>query len=480
MAGGELPPLGGPPLTFPEVQRLVEARSKAIRLECDDGTKGRFLVAKRRISPGEVIFTEQPLFRGKSDAACSRKAYTAEFVALTEDRHDEELEDDCLHPRSPLVDCLASIILTKQRSESTAEEESSRARARLRLRQLASLHHAEVTTPVPEGCARELRDSLRPELRELISEDEIHNILWIVGTNRFGTQHSQLDLMYAGSMFEHSCGPNCFVGSSMRCSNSDDTRQYRALREIEEGEALSIDYLLLPDSYLGAAGRAALLAHWGFACQCPRCTSLPELTRSFRCPACAGHELCPPRPGAGAELVCRTCGITAPVAYAARCLAEELVLLGDRAPAGAAEVVAAAEAAAAAAADGGANEEATGDNGGELISRYHLAAFNVAWSYAEQRIDDDEAFRAALEALVECISRVYGQKHPQLLDLYHELAVLEEDDLGEQQHYLQLEHGLLKHFYPEEAQRQDDEILKLVQGRGPHQSNYELELGAMD
>lgn len=44
----------------------------------------------------------------------------------------------------------------------------------------------------------------------------------------------------AGSIFEHSCLPNCFLGPP------SDPQSYRALRDISEGEPLSIDYLNFP------------------------------------------------------------------------------------------------------------------------------------------------------------------------------------------------------------------------------------------
>lgn len=41
-------------------------------------------------------------------------------------------------------------------------------------------------------------------------------------------------------------------------------------------------------------------------------------------------------------------------------------------------------------------------------------------------------------------------------------ALCTQDDLEAQKYFLQLEHGILQRFYPEEAERQDEEIERLV------------------
>merc|ERR1719265_1909484 len=97
-----------------------------------------------------------------------------------------------------------------------------------------------------------------------------------ISSNRYSGIEGQLDLMFAGSMFEHSCAPNCFAGNWSRTANQP--RLYRALCNIEPGDTLSISYI-----------------------------QLPEL-----CPLHAHAEL--------HELQCRACGHTADETYAKRCL----------------------------------------------------------------------------------------------------------------------------------------------------------------
>lgn len=340
-------PVVGPPLTHSEVKAQVEAASPALLLEVDQGLpgssgpgKGRILVARRSIGVGEVLLAEWPIFQGTPSASQSRKAFEAGFVALADNFEDfTDLDEDCLHPCSALCDCVAGIMLAKQqalaqgvRSDSGGcggvEAEERRERSRLRLLQLGALCRSATESP-PSDCAQSLLGVLRPGLRELTSEDELNDFLHVLSSNRFGSAGSQLDVMFAGSMFEHSCDPSCFVAGAWSAIAAEGPREYRALRDIAVGEALSVDYMMLPGSYLGFSGRKETLTGWGFACSCPRCTERPELTRAFVCPACELHELCPTRPvpsGEAVELLCRACGKLAEADYSASCLSAETVV----------------------------------------------------------------------------------------------------------------------------------------------------------
>eukprot|EP00747_Dinoflagellata_sp_TGD_P101745 gnl/TRDRNA2_/TRDRNA2_168444_c4_seq1.p1 gnl/TRDRNA2_/TRDRNA2_168444_c4~~gnl/TRDRNA2_/TRDRNA2_168444_c4_seq1.p1 ORF type:complete len:477 (+),score=89.68 gnl/TRDRNA2_/TRDRNA2_168444_c4_seq1:110-1540(+) len=453
----------GPALTLAEVKKLVEAASTAFRLEFDD-VKGRYLVARRPLKPGDVVLSEFPIFRGCSKGHQSKKAYVEDFVALaaTSAEDGDEEFGDCLHPLSPLVDCVADILLEKQRAQS-AESKADMARAKLRLRQLCSLSRASIAESVPEGCAEDIFGRLRPELRALTSEAEVGCFLHALSSNRFATADSRLDVMFAGSMFEHSCSPNCFLGCWQAVdanSSGYSARKYRACRDIAEGEALSIDYLWLPGSYLSAAQRAEALSRWGFSCTCPRCVSLPEVTRAFACPACNAPELCPIRPcrneDEDVELRCLSCGVVAEATYAARCLAREGMVRrrkSSRLPDVAELPV----------------EEA--EDGKGLLSIFHYASFEAAWEVVlagpSEGPDELDMFEAAVEALIDCIARLYDEpRHPQLLDLYHTMAELKQGDHEEQREYLDLEHAVIQHNFPDESERQDAEIMALVTGRG--------------
>eukprot|EP00933_Yihiella_yeosuensis_P015669 TRINITY_DN13598_c0_g1_i1.p1 TRINITY_DN13598_c0_g1~~TRINITY_DN13598_c0_g1_i1.p1 ORF type:complete len:507 (-),score=90.39 TRINITY_DN13598_c0_g1_i1:135-1655(-) len=464
---------GLPGLSFSEVKQLVEATSSFLSLEFDgdavsssvgEGQKGRFLVARKPLKAGDVLLSERPIFHGGIDALKSTKVYLQSFLEKLEEGSEvdeEDFKDDCLHPRSPLVDAIADVIQTREWSCDAKLEEVQRNKATLRLRQLGSLWRAAVSEPVPEGVAQDILKILRLDLKELVTEEELQKILHIFGSNRFGSAGEQLDLMFAGSMFEHSCAPNCFVGTwhTSSASSADQPRTYRALRDIAEGEALSIDYLLLPDGYLPASGRAEILSRWGFACTCPRCTSLPELERSFFCESCRSPELCPRGPG-GAEnkmLTCRSCGKDAEASYAGRCFARE-AFLKSCASGGSNEATAAES-----------NEDEEGNN---LLSQFHYIVFHALWTDVIQddtlQLEDLEAATVSLEALIQGVARLYGsEKHPLLLELNHLGAELTQDDVEAQKNFLEREHAVLLEFYPEEASRQDAEIMSMVQRNRP-------------
>lgn len=83
-----------------------------------------------------------------------------------------------------------------------------------------------------------------------------------------------------------------------------------------------------------------------------------------------------------------------------------------------------------------------------------------------------------LEALIESISSVGRlELHPSMLNFYHLAALSTQEDLEAQKHYLQLEHRILQRFYPDEAQRQEDEIMALVKCNAPPTKDG---LGQMD
>lgn len=448
----------GPPLQLAEVRRLVEAASPSIRLEGDTApaasSKGRYLVARRNLAAGAVVLSERPLFRGSTSASHSSEACSEAFAALADSETDDSdaAWEDCLHPRSPLVDCVAAIVLAK-RQALQRDAATPSARASLRLRQLAALCRADVSEAAPEGAPREIFEVLRPELREITSEEELHGLLHVIGSNRFCCgDEARLNVMFAGSMFEHSCVPNCFVDSLH--SEGNGPQIYRTLREVKEGEALSLDYIQLPDSYLPKSGRARLLRGWGFTCACSRCTELPEITCSFVCPACGAHELCPRGPtssasasdAAAVDLACNACHATPDSAYAARCLATEAAL---------ARIAAGEE-----------GDVAAPPDADKLLGRFHHGAFHVAWSYLLEGVEcvGVEAYAAAAEDVAKSIRRLYGGMHPSLLEIYHTLAEFRRDNLEEQQRYLAFEHEVTQAFYPEDAEKQDAEILRLIHG----------------
>ena len=106
------------------------------------------------------------------------------------------------------------------------------------------------------------------------------------------------------SMMQHECAPSAVTHIS---SAADGSRvSVRTIRPLEVGEPISISYLA---TYQPASVRQELLQmQHGFTCVCPRCTTLPELVRAFRCPNCAEGPCSPTSPLPSCrELACDHC-----------------------------------------------------------------------------------------------------------------------------------------------------------------------------
>merc|ERR1711972_623739 len=81
---------------------------------------------------------------------------------------------------------------------------------------------------------------------------------------------------------------------------------------------------------------------------------------------------------------------------------------------------------------------------------------------------------AALREVALSVSRLRGGPlQPQLIGIYHALAELAQDRLDEQLVYLQYEEAIIKHFYPEDAAKQDAEIARLLTGHNSAPSSLD-------
>eukprot|EP00438_Fugacium_kawagutii_P027405 Skav216842 [mRNA] locus=scaffold2788:42395:43798:+ [translate_table: standard] len=410
-----------PEWTFQEVSEMVAKTSPKLSLQIDGNGKegkGRYLVARCALKAGDVVVAERPIFEGNTDAVKSRKAYSDSFLEKL-DATDTEDVDDCFHPRSPLMDCVAAVLLSKQLvSSKSASEPELCEQAVMNLQKFCALSRSPVATTEYRECVEDLWGALKPELQDITSREEL--------------------------------------------SHNAAAPTYRALRDIAEGEVLSIDYLNFPSGYCSAAVRAEAFQKWGFTCSCPRCVELPEVERSFYCAECGEPDLCPVKPGAS-DLQCLSCKKVADASYAARCLEREAQL--QREPTSPPRK--------------GRGEE---DEENLLAHRHHLVV-HALWEDVEAGLPDSAelpAFQQMLEVLIESISSASRvDEHPALLNLYHLAALSTQDDLEAQKHYLQLEHRIMQRFYPEEAQRQDDEVMSLVKCNAPLQPT-EDGLGGMD
>jgi len=112
-------------------------------------------------------------------------------------------------------------------------------------------------------------------------------MLAILNTN----SHELTDVRGSGiflraSLMEHSCLPNCNFSTTGR------EMQILALRPVQPGDNLSIDY---GEGWYRPVSerRAGLLKSHGFLCFCVACTSLPDKSRAFSCPATVNGARCP-------------------------------------------------------------------------------------------------------------------------------------------------------------------------------------------
>jgi len=449
------------PLSFDAVKQLVEATSSVLELVIDNDqsqqqtgdkiaassircSKGRFLIARRALKAGDIVLSERPLVSGTVDGTKSRIAYCDAFTALLEeaehDEYDVDPDEDRLHPGSPLVDCVASILLTREQAADKSAETQLRERATLCLQKLSALHAVGGESQTSDDCPKDLFNVLRPSLQRITSEKELHHLIQVLRSNRFGDT-ARMDVMFAGSMFEHSCFPNVF-GAAWPPNVQSHYKTYRALRDIAQHEPLSINYLDMPDSYLPAAGRAQLLGQWDFRCECLRCTELPDVPRSFMCPACGVPELvCYPSKKQDA-FVCRLCHQAADPDYVDNCIAREKQLEDHL--------------------------EDPSFHGDSLVSCFHYMSFHQAWAqYGDGPAgpEDIPMFKSAVEALIKCLVHLHeDSQHPQLLHLYHTMATLEQGDVEVQRRWLDREYDILLRFFPEDTKKKDQEIMDLIQG----------------
>lgn len=166
------------------------------------------------------------------------------------------------------MDCVAAVLLCKL-EVLDKEGKDSWDLAALNMRKFCALCRSPVqSTTDHKECVEDLWGALKPELQKVTSLEELSHIIQILSSNRFGHGGNSMQLMFAGSMFEHSCLPNCFLGTWATSDHAPQT--YRALRDIEKGEALSIDYLNFPLGYCPVSARAQSFQNWGFTCSCLR------------------------------------------------------------------------------------------------------------------------------------------------------------------------------------------------------------------
>ena len=160
-------------LTFEDLVQMVEKASSKLSLK----GKGRYLVARCALKAGDVVVCETPLFEGNTHDKKSEKVYSESFLEKLHATHLEEHDvDDCFHPRSPLMDCVAAVLLCKQQARDKATENLDQ--VVLKLQKFCALCRSPSQSTDHRQCAEDLWGALKPEFQEMTSHDELGYINW--------------------------------------------------------------------------------------------------------------------------------------------------------------------------------------------------------------------------------------------------------------------------------------------------------------
>ncbi|KAH0482728.1 MAG: uncharacterized protein KVP18_002992 [Porospora cf. gigantea A] len=283
---------------------LEEARTRlhrAVGVHVDLGfteAKGRVLRAKRAFSPGEVIFTEQPLRMVSADT--SHPLWFVVEEHFSENRLDpiwywsalcslltEELE--VVHP------VLATLIKHLDLPRISCDDQE----------QLELFYAPEVLSPsadircllknleaaiIPKVYRKDTK--LLEEFRCIFDPLRMELFLQIWVHNCFEFSEEPLTFVaYAQSVYaSHSCIPNAV----WYLDDEDPSKFILAARfDILPEDEIAISYLseeaLLE---LTPVRRRWLLETKGFECHCPRCSAHTDLSRGFQCPSCLDGVVC--------------------------------------------------------------------------------------------------------------------------------------------------------------------------------------------
>eukprot|EP00747_Dinoflagellata_sp_TGD_P120585 gnl/TRDRNA2_/TRDRNA2_173276_c0_seq6.p1 gnl/TRDRNA2_/TRDRNA2_173276_c0~~gnl/TRDRNA2_/TRDRNA2_173276_c0_seq6.p1 ORF type:complete len:630 (+),score=107.16 gnl/TRDRNA2_/TRDRNA2_173276_c0_seq6:78-1892(+) len=283
--------------------------------------KGRVLVASRDIPAGFLIFEEKPLLMcaaGLDHATCMRcfKLIDEDVEEMSvrcrgcghhfcskrcqrEIKHVHKVECELLsHPRfKSWIDQSPMTYLFVARAIATKHAQPDVWKEVKKLMPLSSLPKAY------KSAASMVASVVKAEMPEVsITHADIEHIFQVCTVNAHKCHRvmddeplindSLVGLYMLGSMPEHSCVPNC--GKSFGVLGNDVILQFRTLRDVQEGESLSLSYMNL---HMPTHVRQAELMQREFRCSCSRCQDVTEFDSnisSIRCKSCpSGYHLPP-------------------------------------------------------------------------------------------------------------------------------------------------------------------------------------------
>ncbi|CAE7194595.1 smyd2b [Symbiodinium natans] len=241
---------------------------------------GRCLEASMKVSAGEILVLEAPLF---VSAPVDDMGRLAEQLFKTAFAKPSDL---------PLVTQLFISILAEI-------VKGHKASVLSRLSQLRG--HPEQW----RQTVGQLHESLREEHVSKVEHDELLDLYSKLAANAHETDDKRAAIYSMGSLAEHSCRPSAFK----HVHGDAHELMIRALTDLEMGDVVSLAYI---PEYYPTWHRQELLRSFNFQCHCPRCAGEEaEVACAFVCPDCAS-PCCPPRPclsrGDFEALVCEECG----------------------------------------------------------------------------------------------------------------------------------------------------------------------------
>ena len=421
-----------------------------LRLKEEKGT-GRFVVADRDISAGELLFSEEPFVQTVHDR-CERTVCHVCYAPLTAVKQHgcqscgqvRYCSKPCASAGAAAHEAECGVLAAIAESGNVAMQSGVRG-----LRLFMRLLHRAANEPsafaaveamrgqydeeTPErrrfwdGMSSSINRFVPPEVRMEAGRlarlaSRVHANLYGVG-DIGGVQFGSGLYAQAGSLFNHSCAPSAAVSFAGR------TWRLHALRVISRGEEVCVSYTTLYASR--EARREALRAKKGFWCVCQRCVAPPRVDAmldGWRCVAegcddgvvSAASDCC---------AVCRTRHSLAPAARAAieaRWLAaveeSDAALLGDAATAtgGDDDMAAAARRALPA------MERVLSASAGRLCDGHALRhRARMLRCYAQSALGGGVAAKDAAAALRECLvsmERHLPSRHPETSFVRHRLA----------------------------------------------------------
>ena len=223
---------------------------EAIEVRIDpSGLKGFCCYSLRPIAKGEVFFREEPLLTWQPSAASPMEALAA------------ALGTGALGS--------AGLALKKKQAVTAWQRSSMDVQ-----RQCLSLQ----TAPCPTSGAalatqiKAASDPLLAGFGAVPKASEVEAVVGACVVNCYHFEPGETEALFLkGSRFEHSCAPNASF-LPQQIEESLLVGSWRALRLIEEGEAVAVSYLLPEElRWSCSARRDALRQRFGFHCACARC-----------------------------------------------------------------------------------------------------------------------------------------------------------------------------------------------------------------